>query len=83
MASPPAFEIDERALYEVTIATDKGDIVLELDPALAPTTVNNVESIAVAPTVGMARVVSAAPELALALGYDVDAALEARDGGEE
>ena len=36
--------------------------------------------IAVAPTVGMARVVSAAPELALALGYDVDAAFEAQDG---
>jgi hypothetical protein len=36
--------------------------------------------IAVAPTVGMARVVSAAAELALALGYDVDAALEACDG---
>ena len=35
--------------------------------------------IAVAPTVGLARVVSAAPELALALGYDVDAALEALD----
>ena len=33
--------------------------------------------IAVAPNVGLARVVSAAPELALALGYDVDAALEA------
>jgi alkylhydroperoxidase/carboxymuconolactone decarboxylase family protein YurZ len=35
--------------------------------------------IAVAPTVGLARVVSAAPELALALGYDVDAALESHD----
>jgi alkylhydroperoxidase/carboxymuconolactone decarboxylase family protein YurZ len=32
--------------------------------------------IAVAPTLGLGRVVSAAPELALALGYDVDAALE-------
>src|SRR6476660_7109954 len=32
--------------------------------------------IAVAPIVGLARVVSAAPSLALALGYDVDAALE-------
>lgn len=31
--------------------------------------------IAVAPTVGLARLVSAAPELALAVGYDVDAAL--------
>jgi alkylhydroperoxidase/carboxymuconolactone decarboxylase family protein YurZ len=39
--------------------------------------------IAVAPTVGLARVVSAAPELALALGYDVDAAIETRDGDEE
>jgi alkylhydroperoxidase/carboxymuconolactone decarboxylase family protein YurZ len=35
--------------------------------------------IAVAPTVGITRVVSAAPELALALGYDVDAALERLD----
>jgi 4-carboxymuconolactone decarboxylase len=33
--------------------------------------------LAVAPTIGLIRVVSAAPELALALGYDVDAALEA------
>jgi alkylhydroperoxidase/carboxymuconolactone decarboxylase family protein YurZ len=39
--------------------------------------------IAVAPTVGLARVVSAAPELALALGYDVDAALETPNGEEE
>lgn len=34
---------------------------------------------AVARTVGLARVVSAAPELALALGYDVDGALETVD----
>jgi 4-carboxymuconolactone decarboxylase len=32
--------------------------------------------IAVAPTVGLARVVSAAPEVALAIGYDIDAAFE-------
>jgi alkylhydroperoxidase/carboxymuconolactone decarboxylase family protein YurZ len=37
--------------------------------------------IAVAPAVGLTRVVSAAPELALALGYDVDAALETPEGG--
>src|SRR5919109_4482054 len=36
--------------------------------------------IAVAPTVGLARVVSAAPELALAIGYDIDAALETPEG---
>ena len=39
--------------------------------------------IAVAPTVGLARVVSAAPELALALGYDVDAALATLDADAE
>ena len=37
--------------------------------------------IAVAPAVGLGRVVSAAPELGLALGYDVDAALEAQECG--
>ena len=35
--------------------------------------------IAVAPIIGLARVVSAAPELALALGFDVDAVLETRE----
>jgi alkylhydroperoxidase/carboxymuconolactone decarboxylase family protein YurZ len=34
---------------------------------------------AVAPTVGLARVVAATPGLALAVGYDIDAALEASD----
>jgi alkylhydroperoxidase/carboxymuconolactone decarboxylase family protein YurZ len=33
--------------------------------------------IAVAPTVGITRVVAAAPKLAVALGYDIEAALEA------
>jgi 4-carboxymuconolactone decarboxylase len=33
----------------------------------------------VAPRVGLARVVSAAPGLALALGYDIDSALETLD----
>lgn len=36
--------------------------------------------IGVAPVVGTARVVAAAPELARALGYDLDGALEHRDG---
>src|SRR3954462_13036209 len=36
--------------------------------------------VAVLPAVGVARVVSAAPKIALALGYDVDAALEAHPG---
>ncbi|HEY8526061.1 MAG TPA: peptidylprolyl isomerase [Acidimicrobiales bacterium] len=41
MATPPAHEINDDALYEATITTDKGDIVIELDPKLAPNTVNN------------------------------------------
>jgi 4-carboxymuconolactone decarboxylase len=36
--------------------------------------------IAVLPLIGVARVVAAAPNLALALGYDVSEALEAHDG---
>jgi cyclophilin family peptidyl-prolyl cis-trans isomerase len=41
MPSAPAFEIDPTATFEVTLSTDKGDIVMALDAALAPTTVNN------------------------------------------
>ena len=41
MASPPPMGIDEDTIYQVTITTDRGDIVLELDPKLAPTTVNH------------------------------------------
>jgi alkylhydroperoxidase/carboxymuconolactone decarboxylase family protein YurZ len=36
--------------------------------------------IALLPSVGVARIVSAAPKVALALGYDVEAALEAHTG---
>ena len=41
MPSAPAIEIDPAAKFTVTIATDKGDIVMDLDAALAPTTVNH------------------------------------------
>ena len=41
MASPPAFGIDEDTIYQVQISTDRGDMLLELDPKLAPQTVNN------------------------------------------
>jgi 4-carboxymuconolactone decarboxylase len=36
--------------------------------------------IALAPTIGLARVVSAVPELALPIGYDIDSALESFNG---
>jgi cyclophilin family peptidyl-prolyl cis-trans isomerase len=41
MPSPPAIEIEPDAKFEVTFATDKGDIVALLDATLAPTTVNH------------------------------------------
>jgi alkylhydroperoxidase/carboxymuconolactone decarboxylase family protein YurZ len=37
--------------------------------------------IAVAPISGLARVISATPEVALAIGYDIDQAFETFDGG--
>ncbi len=46
MAEPPEFEIDPKANYEVTIDTPKGRIVMELDPRLAPNTVNNFVALA-------------------------------------
>jgi cyclophilin family peptidyl-prolyl cis-trans isomerase len=46
MASPPPHEIDDAATYEATISTDKGDIVMELRPELAPNTVNNFVALA-------------------------------------
>ena len=41
MSNAPAFEIEPDAKFEVTIRTDKGDIVALLDASLAPNTVNN------------------------------------------
>jgi cyclophilin family peptidyl-prolyl cis-trans isomerase len=41
MAQPPAMQIDLDTIYQVVISTDRGEITMELDPKLAPTTVNN------------------------------------------
>ena len=41
MPDAPAIEIEPTATFEVTFATDKGDIVATLDAALAPVTVNH------------------------------------------
>lgn len=41
MANAPAFEIDENTMYRATIATPRGTIVADLDPQLAPNSVNN------------------------------------------
>ena len=41
MAKPPEHEIDDNAIYRATITTDRGPIIMDLDPQLAPTSVNN------------------------------------------
>ena len=46
MAQPPAMQIDENTIYQVAIETDRGTITMELDPKLAPNTVNNFVSLA-------------------------------------
>ena len=46
MTEPPTHEIDDSKGYRATIDTDGGPIVLELDPQLAPTTVNNFVALA-------------------------------------
>jgi cyclophilin family peptidyl-prolyl cis-trans isomerase len=46
MPTPPATEIDENTIYRVTIGTDRGDIVMDLDPRIAPLSVNNFVALA-------------------------------------
>ena len=46
MAQPPPMQIDTDKIFQVTIETDRGPIVMELDPGLAPTTVNHFVSLA-------------------------------------
>ena len=41
MADQPEHQIDDQMIYRVTITTDRGDIVMDLDPQLAPKSVNN------------------------------------------
>lgn len=59
-AGAPAYQ------WAVDLALDAGATVEEIIGVVT----------AVAPSIGVARVVSAAPLLGLALGYDVDSALE-------
>ena len=46
MASPPKMNIDEQVIYRVTLETNKGSIVMDLDPKLAPNSVNNFVNLA-------------------------------------
>jgi cyclophilin family peptidyl-prolyl cis-trans isomerase len=46
MASAPQMNINEETTYRVTVTTSKGAIVMDLDPKLAPITVNNFVNLA-------------------------------------
>ena len=46
MPKPPAMQIDTSTIYRVTVASNRGDIVMDLDPGLAPNTVNNFVALA-------------------------------------
>jgi cyclophilin family peptidyl-prolyl cis-trans isomerase len=41
MSEPPDAQIDADKLYRTSITTNRGTIVMDLDPQLAPATVNN------------------------------------------
>jgi peptidyl-prolyl cis-trans isomerase B (cyclophilin B) len=41
MATAPEAHTDPAKLYRTTVTTDRGTIVMDLDPQLAPTSVNN------------------------------------------
>ena len=87
-SSPPTLVIDERTAALVRLAAT---IVVDASPASFQHAVavaleagaTNDEIVAsleaVTPVTGTARVVQCTPKIALALGYDVDAALERRD----
>ena len=46
MAQPPEHEIDDNAVYRTTVTTDRGTIVMDLDPQLAPNSVNHFVALA-------------------------------------
>lgn len=41
MPDQPETQIDDAKIYRTTVTTDRGTIVMDLDPKLAPKTVNN------------------------------------------
>jgi 4-carboxymuconolactone decarboxylase len=84
--APPVIDETTAALVRVaaTIAVDAAPCSFQHAVALAlaagATSDQIVASLeAVTPVTGAARVVQCAPKVALALGYDVDSALERRD----
>ncbi len=46
MAQAPEHEIDDDTIYRATVHTNRGTIVMELDPQMAPRSVNNFVALA-------------------------------------
>ena len=46
MATPPAMNIDLSTIYTITLETTRGTIVMDLDPRLAPNSVNHFVNLA-------------------------------------
>jgi len=46
VTAPPDWQIDDTKMYRATIDTTRGPIVMELDPQLAPNSVNNFVALA-------------------------------------
>ena len=82
----PALDAKTVALLQVavSVATGSSAVCLEWSTAramAAGATNDEITDVllAIAPVAGLGRVVSAAPDMATALGYDIDAALEDPD----
>ena len=86
-AGPSALDPKTAALLRVgaCVATGSPGVCLEWSTGRALAAGASEDEIAgvllaIAPVAGLGRVVAAAPEVAIALGYDIEAALEEPDG---
>jgi 4-carboxymuconolactone decarboxylase len=86
LAEPSALDPKTAALLRVAVSVAIGSpaVCLEWSTGRALAAGANEDQIAgvllaIAPVAGLGRVVSAAPEMATALGYDIEAALEELD----
>jgi alkylhydroperoxidase/carboxymuconolactone decarboxylase family protein YurZ len=86
-AGPSALDLKTAALLRVgaCVATGSPGVCLEWSTGRALAAGASEDEIAgvllaIAPVAGLGRVVAAAPEVAIALGYDIEAALEEPNG---
>ncbi len=87
LAQRSALDAKTVALLQVAVSVATGSSAVCLQWSAARATAAGATKdeiadvlVAIAPVAGLGRVVSAAPEVATALEYDIDAALEERNG---